>query len=29
MPQFPDTVQFNALNRPVRLEIGVRDLAVE
>ena len=29
MPKFPDTVQFNALNRPVRLEVAVRDLTVE
>ncbi len=29
MPKFPNTVQFNALNRPVRLEVAIRNLDVE
>lgn len=29
MPQYPDTVQFTALNRPVRLEASIRNLDVE
>ena len=29
MARFPDTVQFNALNRPVRLEVTARNLDVE
>ena len=29
MRKYPDTVEFNGLNRPVRLEVSVRDLDVE
>ena len=29
MPKYPNTVEFNALNRPVRLEAAIRNLDVE
>jgi carotenoid cleavage dioxygenase-like enzyme len=29
MPRYPDTVQFNALNRPVRMEVSIRNLDIE
>ncbi|HEV7632209.1 MAG TPA: carotenoid oxygenase family protein [Steroidobacteraceae bacterium] len=29
MSRFPDTIQFNALNRPIRAEVSLRNLEVE